>query len=306
LTADTIITAFPRRWPRHKHDYTGVQQSIKIRLRNSPKGEIRTVYDLALLIINQASKVFHDRTITADRQPPVMDHFANAIGNLVSSYDLRKSQFNAHQLQNNKQTIAYDHLWNCARALANMKRNKNDRRAAALEKYMLDINSEGELLKEIDEIKDELRMMIFFKERQQHVLEEFEVHVGNILHQSLERLNREQRHLRALAKKAKEAKFDSELVEKKDLKDKSDISPGVKSKGKKKIVWTITPEKEAWTKSMIKDRTKSLQGQHAELSGLYRSAEQTEQAVRICLILSFQTSYERLLSDNQRYNICFS
>jgi hypothetical protein len=162
-----------------------------------------------------------------------------------------------------------------------MEKNK---KAAALEKYMLKINSEGELLKEIDDIKDELRMMIFFKERQQHVLQEFEIHVRHILHQSIERLNREQRDLRALAKGAK---IDIQLVEMKESKDKSDIAPGVKSKGKKMATWIITPEKAAWTKSTIKDRTKSLQGQHAELSGLYQSAEQTEQAVRLFWFFPF-------------------
>ena len=88
MLLNTIITAFPGRRPRHKHGASGVHKSIRMRLSASREGEIRTIYDLALLIINQASKVFHDRTITSDGQPPVMDYFANAIGDLASRQDL--------------------------------------------------------------------------------------------------------------------------------------------------------------------------------------------------------------------------
>jgi hypothetical protein len=84
LLKDTIITSFPKRYGRNKPDPSAVHKSIRIRLKNARKNEIRSVYDLALIIIDECAKVFFDRTKTADRQPQVMDIFAEAIGNIVS------------------------------------------------------------------------------------------------------------------------------------------------------------------------------------------------------------------------------
>ena len=80
---DTIITSFPKRYGRNKPDPSTVHKSIRMRLQVCRKGEIRSAYDLALIIIDQCSRVFFDRTKTADRQPQVMDLFAGAIGNVV-------------------------------------------------------------------------------------------------------------------------------------------------------------------------------------------------------------------------------
>jgi hypothetical protein len=46
--------------------------------------EVRSVFDLAIIIIDQCSRVFFDRTKSTDLQPQVMDAFANAIGKVVS------------------------------------------------------------------------------------------------------------------------------------------------------------------------------------------------------------------------------
>jgi len=81
---DTIITSFPKRYGRNKPDPSAVHKSIRLRLENYRRNEIRSVYDLALIIIDQCSRVFFDRRKTADRQPQVMDIFASAIGNVVS------------------------------------------------------------------------------------------------------------------------------------------------------------------------------------------------------------------------------
>lgn len=42
------------------------------------------MYDLAIIILDQCSRVFFDRTQPTDLQPQVMDSFANAIGRVVS------------------------------------------------------------------------------------------------------------------------------------------------------------------------------------------------------------------------------
>lgn len=90
---DTIITCFPKRWGRNKPDPSAVHKGLRLRLKVARKDEIRSVYDLALIIIDQCSRVFFDRTKTADRQPRVMDLFANAIGDVVSG-----TQYNAYGL----------------------------------------------------------------------------------------------------------------------------------------------------------------------------------------------------------------
>lgn len=140
----------------------------------------------------------------------------------------------------------------------------SEKEVAALEKYILDINSEGELLREIDDIKDELGMMIYFKERQQHVLEEFEIEVGHILDQSLEPPGQQ--------------KVVIQRIESMDLQHAHSISES--NSTNESDAWVVTPEKAKWTKSRITDRQRSLKGQHAELNTLYKNAGQAEQAVR--------------------------
>jgi hypothetical protein len=155
---------------------------------------------------------------------------------------------------------------------------KSDKDVAALEKYILDINAEGELLREIDDIKDELGMMIYFKERQQHVLDEFEVEVGHILDQSLEPPGQQ--------------KVVIQRAESKDLPHLQVISDELNSKDEVDT-WIITPEKANWTKARITDRQRSLKGQHAEIMTLFKNAEQAEQAVRFTTLMAI--SSEKLI-----------
>jgi hypothetical protein len=49
------------------------------------------VFDLAIFIIDQCSRVFFDRTQSVDLQPQMMDNFANAIGKVVSRF-IQKSR----------------------------------------------------------------------------------------------------------------------------------------------------------------------------------------------------------------------
>jgi hypothetical protein len=65
-----------------------------MRLKAARKDEIRSAYDLALIIIDECSRVFFDRTKTADRQPNLVDMFADAIGEVVSSAFPRGSSDN--------------------------------------------------------------------------------------------------------------------------------------------------------------------------------------------------------------------
>lgn len=90
--AGTIITAFPRRWGRNKPDPSGVHKAIRDRLEDLQDGDIRSIYDLASIIIDQSSQVFFDRTKPIDERPEVLDIFANAIANVVRSCTLQINQ----------------------------------------------------------------------------------------------------------------------------------------------------------------------------------------------------------------------
>jgi hypothetical protein len=129
------------------------------------------------------------------------------------------------------------------------------------------------LLREIDDVKDELRMMIYFKERQQHVLNEFEINVKHILEQSLERQRRERVELAKMKKTALKNQVEGE----------AEVSGSHGSDKKNESPLVTTRAKAQWTKDNIIDRKKSLAGQKAELDGLYSSAEQTMLAVRTIL-----------------------
>ena len=104
LDEKTIITSFPRRYGVNKQDPSGVHKSIRTRLEALRSDHIRTVFDLALIILDECSNTFFDRTKTAvripyltftceymqvltynfqDRQPQVLDIFSQAIGNIV-------------------------------------------------------------------------------------------------------------------------------------------------------------------------------------------------------------------------------
>ena len=67
-----------------------MQKCIRTRLRAARDDEIRSVFDLAIIIIDQCSRVFFDRTKSTDLQPQVMDTFANAIGRVVSLFTQRR------------------------------------------------------------------------------------------------------------------------------------------------------------------------------------------------------------------------
>lgn len=64
LDEETIITCFPKRYGVNKQDPSGVHKSIRSRMKNLRKDHIRTVFDLALIILDECSNTFFDRTKT--------------------------------------------------------------------------------------------------------------------------------------------------------------------------------------------------------------------------------------------------
>ena len=54
-----------------------------MRLKYARKDEISSAYDLALMIVDECSHVFFDRTRPNDRQPNMVELFASAIRGVV-------------------------------------------------------------------------------------------------------------------------------------------------------------------------------------------------------------------------------
>lgn len=86
LDNDTILTCFPQRYGLSDKDPSGVHQSIRTRVktRNNTDNQIRSIFDLALIILDECFSTFFNKTKTSDKRPQVMDMFAESIGRVVS------------------------------------------------------------------------------------------------------------------------------------------------------------------------------------------------------------------------------
>ncbi|KAF7533567.1 hypothetical protein G7054_g6956 [Neopestalotiopsis clavispora] len=146
LDDNTIITSFPRRWGRNKPDPSGVHKSLRDRLGQKTE-VIKSIHHLAMIIMDQCSRVFFDRTRPLDQRPEVMDLFAAAIGTVTE-----------------KTRIAYDHFW---RAIAQDQHYNGQ----------LVINPEGIVLKEAQDIVEELMIMKRVYCEQLKVAKEFMRHL---------------------------------------------------------------------------------------------------------------------------------
>ncbi|KZL69939.1 ankyrin repeat protein [Colletotrichum tofieldiae] len=164
LDRQTIITSFPKRYGTNKSDPSGVHKSIRTRIKNARKNQIRSVFDVALIILDECSNTFFDRTKTPDRHPQVMDIFAESIGSLQ-----------------NKQTVSFQHLWHWTeRASKIYNSNSKYEDTAHLHVSLLNINPEGKLQREIKDIIDELDIMIHVNNKQKEVIKRFVKNVENI------------------------------------------------------------------------------------------------------------------------------
>ncbi|KAK3291576.1 uncharacterized protein B0H64DRAFT_366930 [Chaetomium fimeti] len=168
LDEQTIITSFPRRYGYNKHDAHGIHKSIRNRLRNARKNQVRSVYDLGLIVLDECSNTFLDRTRTHESQPQVMDIFSEAIGNVT-----------------NQHTTSFQHVWHWTKKASSVYRSasisKHYGETAELHVPLLDIHPEGKLQREIKDILDELEIMINLTRRQREIIGRYCKHVENIL-----------------------------------------------------------------------------------------------------------------------------
>jgi hypothetical protein len=67
-----------------RSDPSDIHQSLCRRLASVTKGEVKSAYDLAIMILDQCTKVFFDRLRPSDERPEVMDIFGSSISYVVS------------------------------------------------------------------------------------------------------------------------------------------------------------------------------------------------------------------------------
>ncbi|KAH6651973.1 hypothetical protein BKA67DRAFT_660747 [Truncatella angustata] len=164
LDSKTIITCFPKRYGANKHDSSGVHKSVRLRIGEGRYKHVKSIYDLALIVFEECSNTFFDRTRTSDKQPQVLDAFSEAIGNIM-----------------HKQTEGFERLWQWTEDARMYYRSPHDRPPSDIHVTLLDIKPEGELEKEIKDIVEELGIMIYVNKEHRDVLKQFVTHVTHIL-----------------------------------------------------------------------------------------------------------------------------
>ncbi|KAI7913653.1 hypothetical protein M9X92_009343 [Pyricularia oryzae] len=155
LDKNTIITSFACQYGKNR-DPSGVFQTIKMRLQSGTI-KIRSVYDLALVILRECNASFLDRSRPHDSRPQVMDIFATAIGRI----DHKLSVQNA-SLESWTKSTSNLHSF---RYLGADKANPYT--------VLLDVHRETALQKEIRDILRDLTRIIAVQQQQKEFIDRF-------------------------------------------------------------------------------------------------------------------------------------
>ncbi|KAF3067199.1 hypothetical protein GL218_08506 [Daldinia childiae] len=164
LDAKTIITCFPKRYGSNKQDSSAVHKSIRVRIQEIGHDQIRTAFDLGLIIIDECINTLFNRARTTSRQPQVIDAFSKAIGNIM-----------------HKQTVAFERLWRWADNASDIYKSNGNGDASELHVTLLDIHPEGQLEREIKDIVEELDIMIHITKVHEKMLLAFTSSAENLL-----------------------------------------------------------------------------------------------------------------------------
>ncbi|KAI1346033.1 hypothetical protein F5Y01DRAFT_322383 [Xylaria sp. FL0043] len=164
LDSQTLITCFPKRYGANKQDFSGVHKSIRTTLESLGSDQPRTVFELALIVLDECTKTFFDRTKLLDRQPQVIDEFSKAIGNIMHA-----------------QTTAFRRLWRWTDDARKIFRSKQYADTSDLHIPLLDINPEGKLEREIEDIIEELDIMLHITNIHKDIIKSFITQAEKIL-----------------------------------------------------------------------------------------------------------------------------
>ncbi|KAI0528419.1 hypothetical protein GGR58DRAFT_519073 [Xylaria digitata] len=151
-----------RHYGANKNDASGIHKSIRSRVEES--GSVHTVFELGLIIIDECSKTFFDRTKTLDRRPQAIDEFSRAIGNIM-----------------HKQTVAFKRLWWWTEQAKSVYCSTGYTNTSNFQMSLLDINPEGHLEREIEDIVEELDIMLHISNTHNDILRKFVEQAERIL-----------------------------------------------------------------------------------------------------------------------------
>ncbi|KAK4210243.1 hypothetical protein QBC37DRAFT_292866 [Rhypophila decipiens] len=161
LDENTIISAFPRRWGRNKPDPSAVHRAIRDHLGAiDTRSQIKSIYDLALVIIDECSRVFFDRT-KPDLRPEMVDIYSSAISKIAE-----------------KKTEAYERF---GRDVKRMNALDPLQTAEELLRKSLNIKYEWSVLMEAQNVIDQLQIMQEIFTQQIVVMGDFERALRGIL-----------------------------------------------------------------------------------------------------------------------------
>ncbi|RDA89807.1 hypothetical protein CP533_0874 [Ophiocordyceps camponoti-saundersi (nom. inval.)] len=156
LDENTILTSFPRRWGRNKPDPSAVHRAIRHHIGTLDENEPTTIYDLALIIIDECSKIFFDRTKAPDLRPEVVTIFGSAISELAEM-----------------KTMIYDRFGRDVNTI-DLKGITDSFEAEKLLRKSLNIHLEWSVLVEAQHIIDELQIMQQVFNQQLSVVKDFQ------------------------------------------------------------------------------------------------------------------------------------
>ncbi|KAK3366817.1 hypothetical protein B0T24DRAFT_534915 [Lasiosphaeria ovina] len=156
---------FPQRWGSwFSDDPSGVHKRVCERLQGNGNQDVSTPYELALTIYDVCCRVFYESTTYLDRQPQMNFIFADSL-NFVTTRELAARQ----QLSN----LAQD-IWTAYGS-------PDKAGIAEAHREMLNINPEAGLMRQVDNILSDLKVIRQIKVVQQEVLEQYHVNVARQL-----------------------------------------------------------------------------------------------------------------------------
>ncbi|KAH0429703.1 ankyrin repeat protein [Colletotrichum camelliae] len=158
LDKKTIITSFPERYGDNKQDPSGVHNSIRTRIKNARRNQIRSVFDVALIILDECLSTFFDRT----EKFAMMNIFGEAIGYLKQLH-----------------MVSFRHLWHWTSRASEVYSSNSQHGGASHFRFPLTI-PEGRLQAEINDVIEELEIMIGINNKQKDIIERFAKQVENI------------------------------------------------------------------------------------------------------------------------------
>ena len=141
--------------------------------------EIQSVYDLALIVIDECSKVFFDQTKPPDQRPEVVDLFSSTISKIVRTPNShsRSQDTDTDPCQAENKTIAYEGF---GRDVSRISIETLEPAEQLLRKS-LNIGFEWSILEEAQHVIDELQIMQEIFSQQISAMRSFDKHLCELL-----------------------------------------------------------------------------------------------------------------------------